>query len=92
MTEREIQLLGFEKESLDPIQCLDDTGKAWVEEAGYYYAYRVTQGLDFISCANDDTEDGEWYVDVFNTDIPIRFYKFEEVQALINMLEKHIIK
>jgi hypothetical protein len=49
--------------------------------------------MSFISSASDEIEeDGQWYVDVFNTQHPIRFWKFEEVQSLINKLEKHLIK
>jgi hypothetical protein len=81
MTEKEIQLLRFEKNS-----SLDDY------DPFYYYTYDITNGLSFISCADNEVKDGEWYIEFFNTEIPIRFYKFEEVQSLINLLTKRIVK
>jgi len=81
MTEKEIQLLGFQKE-----EHLD-------EDPFYYYVYKIVDGFEFISCANDEVkEDQEWYVDVFNTDPYIRFTEFGDVQGLINIFEKHIVK
>jgi len=82
MTEREVQLLGFEREDYS------DYNGDW-----HYYSYQITNGMSFISSSSDEIkEDGQWYVDIFNTQDPIRFYKFEEVQSLINKLEKHLIK
>ena len=82
MTEKEIQLLGFEmQESTDEF------------EPFYYYTYRIADGLEFISCANDEvSEDQEWYIDIFNTDPHIRFTEFGDVQGLINILEKRRVK
>jgi hypothetical protein len=82
MTERELQLLGFEREEYGD----------W-DGDHHYYSYQITNGMSFISAASDEIgEDGHWYVDVFNTQDPIRFWKFEKVQSLINTLEKHLIK
>jgi hypothetical protein len=83
MTEKEIQLLGFQREeSIDGF-----------DEPFYYYTYRIADGLEFISCANDEVkEDEEWYVDIFNTDPHIRFTEFGDVQGLINILEKRKVK
>ena len=82
MTEKQIQLLGFEKEEYG-----DYDGDH------HYYSYEITNGMSFISSASDEAEkEGQWFVDVFNTQDPIRFYKFEEVQNLLNILEKHLIK
>jgi hypothetical protein len=82
MTEKEIQLLGFEREEYGD----------WDGDY-HYYAYQIINGMSFISSASDEAEkDGQWYVDVFNTEDPIRFWKFEEVQNLLNILEKHLIK
>jgi hypothetical protein len=89
MTEKEIQLLGFERHSDEGIQCEDDLGNTWTEESFYYYTYTVAQGLDFISCSSDETESGEWYVEFFDTTPNIRFYDFAKMQALLNLLEKH---
>jgi len=82
MTEKEVQLLRFEREEYGD----------W-DGDHHYYAYEITNGMSFISSANGEIgEDGQWYVDVFNTQEPIRFWKFEEVQNLLNILEKHLIK
>lgn len=82
MTEKEIQLLGFERQD-------SEDG----EQPFYYYIYRIADGLEFISCANDEVkEDQEWYVDIFNTDPHIRFTEFGDVQGLINILEKRRVK
>lgn len=82
MTEKQIQLLGFEREEYSDY------------DGDYrYYSYGITNGMSFISSANDEAEkEGQWFIEVFNTQDPIRFYKMEEVQALINLLEKHLIK
>ena len=82
MTEKEVQLLRFEREEYGD----------W-DGDHHYYAYEITNGMSFISSASDEIgEDGQWYVEVFNTQDPIRFWKFEEVQNLLNILEKHLIK
>jgi len=76
MTEKEIQMLGFERVD----------GNDYPEF--YYYFYEVCDGLSFISCADTDVKEGEWYIEVFNTEPSIRFHKMEKVQSLINTLEK----
>jgi len=84
MTEKQIQLLGFKINH-------DDGEGSW--DKYHYYTYTVTRGLEFISNASDEVdEDGEWFIEFFESEDPIRFYKMEEVQTLINTLEKHIIK
>jgi hypothetical protein len=82
MTEREVQLLGFEREEYG----------LW-DGDHHYYSYQITNGMSFISSSSDEIkEDGQWFVEIFNTQDPVRFYKFEEVQSLLNLLEKHLIK
>jgi len=81
MTENEIKLLGFEKQE-------DNDGVT----PFHYYTYKIANGFEFISCANDEVNEGEWYVDFFDSDPTIRFIQFSEVQTLINMLEKRVIK
>lgn len=88
MTENELQLLKFEKQVVEETQCKDFNGNEWFEDGFYYYTYDVTSGLSFITQSNDEVEDDNWFVELFNTDIPIRFHKFEEVQNLLNILEK----
>ncbi len=82
MTEREIQLLGFQKEEM----------KEHEEDESYYYALDIVDGLAFITRSNDEIKDDNWYVEVFNTDPAIRFTEFGEVQALINLLTSRIVK
>lgn len=84
MTEKEIKLLEFELN-------YEDSGG--VDEKYHYYTYTVAVGLQFISNAcNEVGEDGQWYVEFFDSNPTIRFTEFGEVQALINLLEKRIIK
>ena len=82
MTEKEIQLLGFEK-------CENNDGI----NPFHYYVYDIANGFSFISCANDEIDkNGEWFIKFFNSDPKIRFDKMEEVQSLINLVEKRIVK
>jgi hypothetical protein len=82
MTEREIQLLGFIKEEI----------KEHDEDESYYYALDIVDGLTLITRSQDEINDGEWYVEIFNTDPNIRFYSFGEVQSLINLFTSRIVK
>ena len=81
MTEREIQLLGFEREEFG-----DETGDH------YYYSYQIANGFGFISSTDNEANDGSWVVDFFDSYPTIRFTKFEEVQALINLIEKRVVR
>lgn len=79
MTEKELQILGFEKENM--------------EDDFYYYAYDIVDGLSLISSEIDPTnKEDDLYVEVFNTDPAIRFYNMEKVQALINTLVNAKVK
>lgn len=84
MTERELILLGFKSEEI-----IDFEGQ---ENPDYYYAYDVVNGLTLITPSKGELVGEDWYVEIFNTDPTIRFYKMEKVQVLINTLEKAIIK
>lgn len=80
MTEREVQLLGFERETYSDF-----------DGDHYYYSYEIARGFGFISSASDEAEkDGEWFVDFFDSYPTIRFTEFGEVQALINLIEKRV--
>jgi hypothetical protein len=82
MTEKEIKLLGFKREDMND-----------GDYSGYYYAYRIANGFEFLSNANDEIGEGEqWFVEFFNSDPQILFYEFGEVQALINLIEKRVVK
>jgi hypothetical protein len=82
MTERELILLGFKSEEI----------KEHDEDDSYYYVLDIVDGLTFITPTNEEIKDGNWYVEVFNTDPQIRFNEFGELQGLINQLTKAIIK
>ncbi len=66
MTEKEITLLGFEKEVIE-----DYVGE---ESPDYYYYFKIADGLGFISCSEKDATYGDWYVEIFDTSPSIRFY------------------
>jgi hypothetical protein len=83
MTEKELQILGFTKVEVSE----EESG----EKPYYYYIYEFTKGLEFIS-TDSDSDDDEWWVEFFNTEIPIRFYDFLEVQKLISIFEKAKLK
>ena len=82
MTEKQIQLLGFE------CNTVDGTGM-WSKY--HYYTYYVG-GLELQSNASDEVKphSSDWYVEF--TRSAIRFTEFGEVQALINLLENRKIK
>lgn len=82
MTERELILLGFLSEQI----------KDHDEDDTYYYVLDIVDGFTLITPTNDEIKDGNWYVDIFNTDPLIRFYDFQEVQGLINTLKNRIVK
>lgn len=82
MTEKEIQLLGLQKEYIGEYE----------GDESYYYALDVVNGLTFITPANEELKNDDWYVEIFNTDPYIRFHEFGEVQRLINQLTKAIVK
>jgi hypothetical protein len=83
MTERELEILRFEKVEVS------------AEESGgepyYYYTHDVVNGLSFISNSSDEVKGGEWFVEFFNTDVPVRFYEMGQVLRLINTLTNAII-
>jgi len=82
MTEKEVQLLGFEREEYSDF-----------DGDHYYYSYQIAQGFGFISSANTDAaETGQWFVEFFDSYPTIRFTEFGEVQALINLIEKRVVR
>ena len=80
MTEKELLELGFVKEfSLGNI---DD------QPEYYYYTKDFTDGLSFISNASDEISDSRgWYVEFFNTEIPVRYCEPEKVKLLFRLIE-----
>ena len=82
MTEKELFLLGFEKEEI----------KDYDDDDSYYYVLDVVDGLTFITPTNENFRDSNWYVEIFNTQPSIRFTEFGELQGIINQLTKAIVK
>ena len=78
MTEKELIQLGFEK------QVNDSMG----EPPFYYYTLDITEGLSFITQANDEVENGEWVVEIFESD-EIKFKDIKPLTELINILNQN---
>ena len=78
MTEKELIQLGFEK------QVNDSMG----EPPFYYYTLDITEGLSFITQANDEVENGEWVVEIFESE-EIKFKDIKPLTELINILNQN---
>ncbi len=83
MTERELEILRFKKVEVSS----DESGG----NPYHYYTHDVVQGLSLISNDSDSVKNGEWYVEFFNTEVPVRFYSMDKVLVLINTLTKAIV-
>ena len=84
MSEKELLELGFTKEFGDDV--IED------EPDFYYYVKEITDGLTFITNGNDEMEGKEWYVEFFDTEIPIRYYEYSTVKMLFMLIEEGIVK
>ena len=84
MSEKELLELGFTKEFGDDV--IED------EPDFYYYVKDITNGLTFITNDNSEMEGKEWYVEFFNTEIPIRYYESSTVKMLFMLIEEGIVK
>ena len=84
MSEKELLELGFTKEFGDDV--IED------EPDFYYYVKEITNGLTFITNGNDEMEGKEWYVEFFDTEIPIRYYEYSTVKMLFMLIEEGIVK
>ena len=76
MRERDLIKLGFEKQT-------DESDKS---NPFYYYTLDITQGLSFISNSNDELEGDNWFVEFFNTEIPVRYHKYKRVKSLFALI------
>ena len=84
MTEDQLLGLGFEKEySVDTVDGQPEY---------YYFIKDITRGLTFITNASDEVVYGEWYVEFFDTEIPVRYCEFDRVKSLIELLETGKVK
>ena len=84
MSEKELLELGFTKEFGDDV--IED------EPDFYYYVKEITNGLTFITNDNSEMEGKEWYVEFFDTEIPIRYYESSTVKMLFMLIEEGITK
>ena len=82
MTEEQIKMLGFEKQTDES----DDSNTF------YYYTLTITQGLELISNANDEVKDDKWFIEFFDTEIPVRYYDYYKVKSLIEIIKDGMIK
>ena len=88
MSEKELLELGFTKEFSTDIMNND----AEDDPNFYYYVKEITNGLTFITNGNDEMEGKEWYVEFFDTEIPIRYYESSTVKMLFMLIEEGIVK
>jgi len=79
MSEEDLIKLGFEKQedTFDP-------------KHFYYYTLTITNGLEFITQADDEVINDEWIVEVFETEIPIIYRDSLELSIIIASLKKHL--
>jgi hypothetical protein len=73
MKEQDVIDLGFTKEFGDNF---------------YYYTYDLARGLSLITQANDEVVGNKWFVEVFETDIKIRFTDKKPIEKLIKIITK----
>jgi len=85
MSEKELLQLGFTKEYGSEIG-LEDAPDF------YYYVKEICDGLTFITNGNDEMEGKEWYVEFFDTEVPIRYYEASTVVMLFALIDEGIIK
>jgi hypothetical protein len=69
MSEKELLELGFTKEFGEDV--IED------DPDFYYYVKEITNGLTFITNGNDEMEGQDWYVEFFDTEVPIRYYEYK---------------
>lgn len=77
MTEKQLQTLGFKKRVIH-----DKTNLL------YYYTLEITSGLAFISHPNVDVKNGEWVVEIFESE-DIKFTNAKTLTILINILKQN---
>ena len=77
MTEEQLKILGFEEQT--------ETS----EPTFYYYTLDIVDGLSFISQSNDEVENGEWIVEIFETTPSIKFKDAAKLSNLIDILNQN---
>lgn len=82
ITEKEIQLLKFEKNFMNEYE----------GDTEYFYSYDIVNGLSLITNTNEEASKDGWGVEIFNVEPLIKFKSFAEIQAFINSMESKIVK
>jgi hypothetical protein len=77
MTEKEIQFIGFLR-----------VEENCVKNPYYYYVYRISDGVELISSANNEVESGEWKVEFSESNPRIVYTNCNDVDVLIKLLTK----
>lgn len=89
MTEKELIELGFRKETSSYDGSDSSSGS---DDLYYYYVFDIANGFDLITNANDEVaEDGEWFVEIFDTHPSVRFTDIEEVRVLVNLTVNKVV-
>ena len=85
MKEKELIALGFERTDVTA----EESG---CESDWYYYTYGFGKGaLNLISCDNAEAEKDGWYAEIFE-DETIRFTNSSDMMALIDIINRNIVK
>lgn len=82
MKENNIIKLGFKKVNV--------TAEESGDKSFFYYVLDICNGLSFISNSNDEVINDNWYVELFNTEIPIQFTKYKQLKKIIKIINKCI--
>ena len=77
MTENQIRALGFEEQ------------KEEGEDPFHYYTLDIVYGLSFITQASNEVKNGEWIVEIFNTEPTIKFKDVKKLSNLIDILNQN---
>ena len=85
MKEKELIALGFNRRDVTA----EESGE---ENDWYYYEIKFGDGhLGLISSSNDEVENDEWYVELFDENT-IRFTDSSDVMAFIDLINRNTIK
>lgn len=92
MKEQDLIDLGFERHDEDGMSYSEDSIAVSAAPDYYYYYYRIVDGLGLISCESESVKEGNWTVEIFDTDPEILFTSREEVVEFLEMIRKRIVK
>ncbi len=79
MTEKQLQKLGFNKETV--------SGEESGEDPFYYYTYNITDTIILITPANDEVKNNNWGVKFLDPTPHIKFKNSMDLQIIISILE-----